>query len=227
MVIEEWKTIFYENAMDNTFREIIQLNDGTFMAIGQTSFDVQNENGSFSPQFICRILKLNQDGEIIKTSEFEIDNSGCPSPNKLIQLPDNSIIAGGDIGPTSFVRDLAWLASFTIDGDINWSNSFGSQAFDNEINDIKLSNSGNILVTGGLNDNLWLSEFSSDGNQNWENLFGGSNRDIGFSVFELEGRGYIISGITQSSDGDITDREQNDDADRLHWLFKVKPNRKF
>lgn len=107
----------------------------------------------------------------------------------------------------------AWLLKIDGAGHKEWGSSFGGPDFD-EINDIlPTSDSGFLLVgnTGsrtGLsnlaaNFNIWAIKINKQGEQEWEKHIGGSRNDMGKKVLPTTDGGYVIAGLTASTDGDI------------------------
>ena len=74
-----------------------------------------------------------------------------------------------------------------------------------------------MLLLLGCNSDDSSSNSSKKGEVKLVQTYGGTKNDSGRSVVATLDGGYIISGFTQSNDGDITDK-QNESFD--YWLLK-------
>lgn len=202
---------------------IVQLTDGTFMAVGRYGYQIPNENGSNSQRNSSIVYRLSEDGQFLWRKELGED--GGQGIGAIAQAPDGSVLIGGRINVNNLSDDQAWLLNISTDGEINWSKGVENGLSD-FVSDIKFLPTGDFLLTGWVSRQAWVAEFSSNGTMNWQEFYGGSSSDRGIAIFELNGQGYIISGTTESIDQDIVDRT-DDEQSISHWLFKIKPNRKF
>lgn len=135
----------------------------------------------------------------------------------------------GDVSSNHGGTDI-WVLKLGQDGSIQWQNSFGGSA--NELARLVLqTEDGGYLVAGqtsssdgdvtgfhGVQD-IWLLKLSSDGALQWQRTLGGSEWDSVYGIQQTEGKkkGFIISGTTQSNDGDVTKNQGNGDV----WMIKV------
>jgi hypothetical protein len=63
-------------------------------------------------------------------------------------------------------------------------------------------------------------KLNASGVKVWEKTFGGSANDYGYRVIPATGGGYIVSGSTDSGNGDVTTQRGNGDV----WILKVDVN---
>lgn len=77
-----------------------------------------------------------------------------------------------------------------------------------------------LLFSCSEDDNLPIVSISS-GEVEWSKTFGGSKNELANSVVRTNDGGYAILGYTQSNDGDITDKP-NEDFD--YWVMKFNSN---
>jgi hypothetical protein len=69
---------------------------------------------------------------------------------------------------------------------------------------------------GGASD-AWVFKIDSLGTLVWQKCLGGSNSDWASSVIQTNDRGFILTGLTYSNDGDITSNHGSNDV----WVIKV------
>jgi hypothetical protein len=50
----------------------------------------------------------------------------------------------------------------------------------------------------------WVAKQDASGNLQWQKCLGGTNDEYGASVQEIDGGGIVVSGWSESSDGDVT-----------------------
>ena len=78
------------------------------------------------------------------------------------------------------------------------------------------SNDGDVTGNQGWADG-WVVKLDSLGDMVWEKAFGGSSSDEMGSICKTIDGGYILAGITYSTDGDVTGNHGNQDI----WVVKL------
>ena len=73
-----------------------------------------------------------------------------------------------------------------------------------------------VLVNRGERD-LWILKTDKEGNKMWSRTFGGTLNDEGDAIVVTSDGGYMISGYTESNDGDVTGNHGSWDA----WVIKI------
>ncbi|NHM06844.1 T9SS type A sorting domain-containing protein [Flavobacterium sp. CYK-4] len=119
---------------------------------------------------------------------------------------------------------LLAINSYSQAPTIEWQKSLGGSAMDLG-NDIKPTNDGGYIALGSTFSNdffigqnyrgsfdIYVVKTDANGNIQWQKTFGGSGYDVGISIEQTADNGYLISGYTDSTDGDITTN---------HGLFDV------
>lgn len=106
-------------------------------------------------------------------------------------------------------------------GDIVWQKTFGSKN-DEYIADVSLTVDGGYVLGANShsleNDfDYWIIKLDGAGETTWERKFGGSNFDGIESIIQTTDRGFLISGVTFSNDGDITQNKGYGDF----WILKL------
>ena len=79
------------------------------------------------------------------------------------------------------------------------------------------STDGDITANKGLND-FWIVKLDNASNIQWQKNFGGTNNDYAYSIQQTFDSGYIISGHTNSGDGDVTGYNGGGNN---YWIVKL------
>ena len=160
---------------------------------------------------------------IHRTSDGGMIISGSSSSN------DGDV--SGNHGNTDF-----WLVKTDSAATILWQKTFGGTM--NDIaNSMQITADGGFIIAGRTNssdgdvnsnhgsDDFWLVKTDSAGNMQWQKSFGGSLFESGNSVAQTSDGGYIITGGTASTDGDVTGNHgsgdflviKTDSAGTIQW----------
>jgi hypothetical protein len=115
-----------------------------------------------------------------------------------------------------------WVIKLNSIGEIEWEKSIGTIDNDYSFSIEQTSDGGYIIVglTGdafGDNTYFFTVKLFSNGDIQWQNTFGGSSIDVATSVKETNDGGFIITGHTQSSDGDVSQNQGSVDI----WVIKI------
>ncbi|MEO8086195.1 MAG: T9SS type A sorting domain-containing protein [Bacteroidota bacterium] len=78
------------------------------------------------------------------------------------------------------------------------------------------SNNGSVFGNHGMND-LWVVKSDGTGNLQWQICLGGTNDDLGTKAIQVSDGGYLISGATNSNDGDVSGNHGGSDT----WVIKL------
>lgn len=212
-----WKKTF-GGTKDDVGYSIRQTIDGGYILAGATAShdgDVSGNHGNLD----YWIVKLTPGVEISWQKSF--GGSQNDVPYFIQQLADSGyIIAGtsasddGDVTGNHGNFDY-WIVKLSPGGDLAWQRSFGGKEFD-EAKSIRQTRDGGYIVAGGSashdgdvtgnhgDSDYWIVKLGPDGGMRWEKSLGGSRYDSGESILQTNDGGYIIAGIIQSEDIDIT-----------------------
>lgn len=128
------------------------------------------------------------------------------------------MLFGGIVGYDYYDDGDAFLVNMSLAGNELWSKSYGGSKED-MIRSLLQTASGKILFAGSTNSNdgdvtgyhgpgdnrdVWIGITDTNGVLLKEHAFGGSMGDYGYSICETPDHGIIFSGISSSSDGDVT-----------------------
>jgi len=128
----------------------------------------------------------------------------------------------------SIFAALLLTTTLAAQPDILWQNTFGGSS-DDFAYDIQHTNDGGYIVAGSTKStdgdvsnnhgklDFWVLKISNSGALQWQKSFGGSMDDIANSVQQTNDGGYIVAGITKSSDGDVSGFHGEQDI----WVIKL------
>ena len=112
---------------------------------------------------------------------------------------------------------------------IEWQKCFGGSNYDNGYSIIQTSNNGYIAVgytqsndydainNHSLNVDAFIVKLSANDSTEWIRCYGGSNGDFYNSVIGTPDNCFLLSGITSSNNGDVTNNHGNTDG----WIVKI------
>jgi hypothetical protein len=112
---------------------------------------------------------------------------------------------------------------------IEWQKCFGGSNYDIvRANPVKTTDDGYILTCGTYSNNgdvsgnnggldTWVVKMSNLGTIQWQKCLGGSNTDYGLSIITTSDGGYILTGRTESNDGDVSGNHGQGDF----WVVKL------
>ena len=114
---------------------------------------------------------------------------------------------------------------------IQWQKTFGGIGSD-AANSIQQTTDGGFIVCGRTDSNdgdvtnnhggimdSWVIKLSTMGNIQFQKTLGGTNFDNAFSIQQTIDGGYIVAGLTSSTDGDVTGIHGNINSD--YWVVKL------
>jgi len=159
------------------------------------------------------LSKFNSDGERIWTKQFGSYGSDVTC-SMDIDKDDNIYIAGGTSGDlinNAFINEMwdIFVTKLSIEGDVVWTNQFGTSQFDSACsvaageNHVYITGvTGGNLVSGSQQDgeSIFLAEFNTDGVRISTEQYGSDKSDIGYSL-TLDNMGSIY--ITGMTEGDL------------------------
>ncbi|MFA6524268.1 MAG: T9SS type A sorting domain-containing protein [Candidatus Paceibacterota bacterium] len=178
------------------------------------------------------IVKLNSTGSIVWeknfggiNTEFALSIEQTSDEGFIISGMSNS--NDGDVIGNHGGTDCL-LLKLNSGGDIQWEKSLGGTGADYLYNIRKTLDKGYIAVgysnsdscNGNSNGDLWIVKMDSLGNILWQKCFGGSDVDIGYCIEQIDSNSYIFSGMSGSSDVDLTNNHGNTDF----WVVKLSSN---
>src|SRR5215831_5558941 len=97
---------------------------------------------------------------------------------------------------------------------IKWQHTYGGSG-DDEGRAIDVTSDGGSIVAGSttstdgqvtnfhFNSDFWVVKLNANGVLQWESAFGGTQMDVANDVHQTKDGGYIVTGFSESTDGDL------------------------
>ncbi len=142
----------------------------------------------------------------------------------------HSASVDGDVGDNEGDTDF-WITRLDENGNLLWETNFGGSD-EERSNDIQQTSDGGFIVAGHAvssdgdvsenngGEDYWIVKLDQSGSLVWETSLGGSDADVAQSVRQTTDGGYIVSGNSFSSDGDVG----NNNGDSDYWIVKLDAN---
>ena len=234
-----WQKCLGGSSYDNA-KTIRQTSDGGYIVGGETysnDGDVSGNHGSYD----YWIVKLDAVGTI--TWKKILGGSLDDELRDIKQTSDGGyIIAGfsnsynGDVTGNHGNLDY-WIVKTDATGNITWQKSFGGSGSDHGeyvqqttdggyvVGGYSKSTDGDVSDNHGLYD-YWVIRINNLGELIWQKTLGGSQNEYGYNVEVTNDGGILISGRTESNDGDVTNNHQTNPYNGLldYWLVKLNPS---
>ena len=205
--------------------------DGGYIIAGRSSSnngDVSGNHGDLD----YWVVKIDGGGNIQWQKSY--GGSGFDEASFILSISDGGyIIVGhsfsnnGDVSGNHGSADC-WVLKIDGTGIIQWQKSLGGSAFD-KANSIQVTSDGGYIIAGRSSSNngdvsgnhgdsdYWIVKISGLGNIQWQKSFGGSSFDEANSVQATSDDGYIVSGYSQSNNGDVSGNHGQLDF----WIVKI------
>lgn len=211
--------------------DLIRDNDGGYVVVGQTNSndgDVSGNHG-FTDYWV---VKVTATGSLVW--QRTLGGTYYDEPHSVMKTADNGYIVSGiswstdgDVTGNHGERDY-WVVKLSASGGLLWQRSFGGSGTDvaycmNKTQDggfvisgCSMSADGDVTLNHGSQD-IWVVKFNSSGTLEWQKSFGGTSFEYAYSIAETTDGGYILSGATNSNDGDVSGNHGGVDV----WVIKL------
>jgi hypothetical protein len=221
----------YGGSQGEGMADVITTSDGGFI-IGGSTFsndgDIIGNHGDID----VLIVKTDSIGELqwskcFGGSSFDCCKSVAATSDGGYIFAAETRSNDGDVSGYQGLLDF-WVVKISSSGEKEWQKCLGGSD-DEDPNSIFQTKDGGYIVGGkscsidgdvsgnhGDHD-YWIVKLDVEGNIQWQKSFGGSGLDGILSIKQTHDEGYILTGRSWSSDGDINDNHGNDDI----WVVKI------
>jgi hypothetical protein len=188
--------------------------------------EVEEFAGARPPASTPSILQWQK---CLGSSANELGFAITNAPGGGYVVAGNTLGNNGDVSGNHGGSD-AWIVKLNSTGGIVWQKAIGGTASDNAY-DIVATADGGYIFAGATSSNdgnlqglpfheqtdAWAVKLSSEGIIEWQAVLGGSGVERGMSVIQTGDGGYLLSGYTNSIDGDVAGNHGDNDA----WIVKL------
>ncbi len=215
---------------------IVQTSDGGFIVAGNSKSndgDITEHHGAAGSDDYW-ITKLDHTGTIEWQKSF-----GGTSADAAFSIEPTTdggyIVTGytasndGDVSNVNGSLDC-WVVKLLSNGTIDWQKALGGSGVDYGVS-IKQTNNGYIVASTSYSadgditahhgtsatTDIWIAKLDNSGTLQWQKSLGGDGRDFVSSIGVTSDGGFIISGKSDSTSGDVTGIHGSDDA----WIVKI------
>jgi len=226
----QWKKCLGGTGRDIA-RSVQQTSDSGYIVAGYTSSndgDVSGNHGSDD----YWVVKLDSKGNILW--QKCLGGSDQDVAGSVQQTSDKGYIVAGTTGSNdgdvsgNHGSDDYWVLKLDSEGGIQWKKCLGGRWQDIAKSVQQTSDEGYIVagfttshdgdVSGNHgSDDYWVVKLDSEGVIQWKKCLGGSRLDAASSIQQTSDGGYIITGDTESNDGDVSGNHGSDD----YWVVKL------
>ncbi|SDG39345.1 Putative binding domain-containing protein, N-terminal [Chitinophaga filiformis] len=227
---KQWVKTFGGSASDYA-NAVTPTTDGGYMVAGITSSSNGDMPANLGGGDIV-VIKLDNSGNKLWVKTF--GGSKIDEATSIIATPDGGyVLAGRTVstdgeGTGNHGDSDIMIIKLDASGNKQWAKVLGGTTNDlcghliatadggYALCGYSTSANGDISINKGSFDYL-LMKLDASGNKVWDKTFGGSDTDYGYDLRVTTDGGYVITGYTESSDGDVNNYHGNTDI----WVVKT------
>ncbi len=209
---------------------VTRTSDGGFVLSGffmSNDVDFIRSNKGIYDVFV---IKLNEVGHVVWSKSF--GGSGFEQSMSMTTTPDGGcILTGRTNSEDGDFKELnkvwkrggdVFVIKLNSSGDLQWKNTYGGSQRDDG-NSITTSPDGGFIMSGlttskdgDINgtyngqEDIWVIKLNERGLVEWEKTFGGKLTDMCLSVSSFPDGGCVLTGFTNSNDGDFKGMNKGD-----------------
>jgi len=207
---------------------IEQTTDGGYIFAGYSYSNDVHVGANYGNTDVW-IVKIDEAGNL--QWEKNYGGSKWEEAYSIQQTTDGGyIVAGktnsndGDVGGNTVSFDY-WILKLDESGNVQWEKNYSGIDYD-EATSIQQTIDGGYIVAGRTDMsnipftssyNYWILKLDALGNLQWEKDYGGSEDDIAKAIIQTIDGGYIVAGVTESSNGDVSHNNGSIDC----WIVKL------
>ena len=224
---------FYGGTGFDYFANVIQNNDGSFIAVGTTNSNDGDVSGNHGGDNDGWVVKLSANGNLQWQKCY--GGSGDDQLTSVTKGSGNTFVAAGfstsndgDVNGNHGDYD-GWVVKSNKNGNILWSKCIGGSAYDDIFGLNKVagnhyvaaggtaSNDGDISGNHGGDYDSYAVRLDDNGNLSWSKCYGGSDFEFPNASTVLSDGNICFTGVTLSNDGDVSGYHGINDP----WTVKI------
>lgn len=224
--------ILWQRCFDyySTGTRLYAATDGGFFLVGATdSSECVNPHGNGD----AWIAKINTNGE----TEWQrcFGGTGADYAKAMHQTSDGGFVLlcqttsnDGDVSGNHGDAD-AWIIKLEASGEIQWQKCLGGTNSE-DVRDISQTPDGGYILALQTNsedgdvfglhgeEDYWVVRLDASGEIQWQKCLGGANEDYLQTLLQVADGGFLLSGFTASTDGDVSGNHGSYDF----WVVKLE-----
>ena len=175
-----------------------QTSDGGYIIAGSSFSFSSKDSANFY------LLKTNSSGTLLWDKVYQISTIDDENGMALEELVDGYLVAGST--PQVFGSDTtrdAVLIKTNLNGDVTWARTYGSDTYSEEIYDVKLISTNEILISGyttepstGSVSDVFIMKTDATGSVTYSTSYNIGFEDLPYSVQETSDGGFAAMGWT-------------------------------
>lgn len=218
---------------------ITATTDGGIVAVGREQSNdgdvTGNHGGLFSSDFW--VVRLNNAGHLVWQKTL--------GGTRIDEAFAVTALSDGGFAVTGFTRSSngdvtglhgtdftdIWVVKLDVSGNLVWQKALGGSR-DEFARTITATADGGLVVAGraqsnngdvsGLHDeddkdDIWVVKLTGTGTIVWQKPLGGNAVDEAFAITATDDGGYVVAGLTESNDGDVSGNHGRSDV----WVVKL------
>ena len=157
--------------------------------------------------------------------DYGIDIQPCAGGGYI--FAGQTVSTDGDISVFRGAAD-AWVMKLDDTGKVIWSKTYGGSDYEDATSIVQSADGGFIFTgfTKSLDgdvagnhggDDYWVVKLDDTGGIVWSKCYGGTQYDDPSQIVQTPDGGYLIAGVANSTDGDVTGNHGSDD----YWVVKL------
>lgn len=228
----QWQKCFGGSTLDFGY-SVHQTTDGGYILSGYTlsnNGDVTGNHGNYDTW----VVKVNSSGNL--QWQKCLGGTGDESSRMIQQTLDGgyAVLSSSTSNDSDVTGNHGgydyWFAKLDTSGTIQWQKSFGGTLDDFANSFQQTTDGGYILAGNSLSNNgdvtghhgghdYWIVKIDDAGTIQWQKSLGGPSDDYALSVQQTAEGGYVVSGGSESSSGNVTGHHGLAYGD--YWIVKL------
>lgn len=220
----------YGGSLTEIANAVEQTPDNGYIVAGYSNSN-DGDLTSNAGEYDYWIIKIDEIGNIQWQRSF--GGSGWDYANAIHQTMDGGYIVGGytlshdgDVVGSNGSSDF-WILKLDALGNLQWQKCLGGSSAD-YLNALAQTKGGTYIITGSSYSNngdvsgnhggtdFWITGVDESGNLLWQKCLGGAESEEPWSVALTDDGGFIVAGLTESIDGDVSGFHGQED----YWIIK-------
>lgn len=225
----------YGGSQDDVANSIALSADGGYFVAGFTVSDNGDVTGNHGGMDYW-VIKIDAAGKLIW--QKSLGGSGYDYASGIQSTADGGCIVAGSAESTdgnvtgSHGAGDGWVVKLDSKGNIIWQKAIGG-SMSEQINSIQIAADGGYILAGTTNSHdgdvtglhgqgfdAWVVKLESDGKIKWQKCYGGRENEHAKYIQNTPDGGYVFTGSSVSSDGDITCNAGSQDV----LIMKINSN---